>query len=97
MQGGGGNLNTINKELSTILTSEVFSNLANSKNLKIVEFNAIIALLIKAKIPFDVEYDPGNARDAESAELSIFINPSTTLNFVINFQSGGSMFTGTTV
>lgn len=90
-------MNDISKELSTILASEAFTNLVNSRNLRIVEFDAIIALLIKLKIPFDVEFDPGNRRTAESAELSIFINPTTTLNFVISFQSGSSLFTGTTV
>ncbi|MDF2591237.1 MAG: hypothetical protein K0S75_703 [Clostridia bacterium] len=90
-------MNNISKELSTILASEAFTNLANSKNLKIVEFDAIIALLIKVQIPFDVAYTPGTRRTAESAELSIFINPSTTLNFTINFQAGSSIFTGNTV
>jgi hypothetical protein len=90
-------MNDISKELSTILASEAFNNLANSKNLKIVEFDAIIALLIKLKIPFDVEYSPGTRRLAESAELTIFINPTTTINFVISFQAGSSLFTGTNV
>jgi hypothetical protein len=90
-------MNNINKELSTILASEAFTNLVNSKNLKIVEFDAILALLIKLRIPFDVEYSPGTRRLAESAELSIFINPSTTLNFIINFEAGNSIFTGNTV
>jgi hypothetical protein len=84
------------KELNTILASEVFTNLVNSKTLKIVEFDAIIALLIKLKIPFDVEYSPGNRRLAESTSLSVYINPSTTLNFTINFEAGNSLFTGNT-
>jgi hypothetical protein len=90
-------MNDISKELSTILASEAFTRLVNSKNMKIAEFDAIVALLIKLKIPFDVEYDPGNRRTAETAELSIFINPTTTLSFVISFQSGSSLFTGSTV
>lgn len=85
-----------NKDLITILTSEAFSSLASSRNIKIAEFDAIIALLIKVRIPFDVEYSPGTRRLAESAQLTIYINPTTTLNFTFSFQGGGSLFSGGT-
>jgi hypothetical protein len=88
------NENNINNELSTLLTSQAFSSLLNSRNMRIAEFDAIIAILIKTKIPFDVEYSPGTRRTAEAAELKIYINPTTTLNFTINFQPGASIFSG---
>jgi hypothetical protein len=62
--------------------------------MRIAELDAVIAILIKTKIPFDVEYSPGTRRTAESAELKIYINPTTTLNFVLSFQPGGSIFSG---
>lgn len=96
MKQGGLRMNNISKDLNTILASEVFTNLVNSRNLKIVEFDALIALLIKTKIPFDVEYSPGNSRKSESAQLSIFLSPSTKLNFTVNFQAGNNLFTGNT-
>ncbi|OGO76710.1 MAG: hypothetical protein A2Y23_06605 [Clostridiales bacterium GWB2_37_7] len=84
----------IDKELLTILTSQTLSNLASSKNIKIAEFDAIIAILLKTRIAFDVEYSPGTRRLAESALLRIYINPTTTLNFTFSFQSGSSLFGG---
>ena len=87
----------INNELNTLFTSQAFSRLLSSKNMRIAEFDAILSILIKIQIPFDVIYTPGTRRDAESAELKIFINPTTTLNFILNFQPGGSIFTGPTV
>lgn len=87
----------ISKELLTLFTSQAFSSLASSKNIRIAEFDALITLLIKAKIPFDVEYSPGTRRLAESAELVIFINPTTTLNLTFNFESGTSLFSGTQI
>lgn len=89
-------MDKINNELLTLLASQAFSNLANSKNLKIAEFDAIIAILIKTKIPFDVEYSPGTRRLAEAAELTIYINPNTTIDFTFNFQGGSSLFSDTT-
>jgi hypothetical protein len=87
-------MNGNNSDIITLLTSQAFSSLASSRNIKIAEFDAIIAILIKAKIPFDVEYSPGNRREAESAELIIFINPITTLNVTFTFQGGTSPFIG---
>jgi hypothetical protein len=86
--------NNINNEITTLLTSQAFSNLLSSRNMRIAELDAVIAILIKTKIPFDVIYSPGTRRTAESAELKIYINPTTTLNFVLNFQPGSSIFSG---
>lgn len=88
-------MDSSSKDLSGVLNSQIFSNLLNSSNIRIAEFDALITLLIKAKIPFDVEYSPGTRRVAESALLIIFINPTTTLNITIDFQSGTSIFSGT--
>lgn len=78
-----------NNELGTLLTSQLFSKLINSSNLKIVEFDALLTILIKAGIPFDVEYTPGTRRAAEAAVLIIYINPDTTLNLTFSFDGGG--------
>lgn len=87
-------MNGNNNDLITLLTSQAFSSTARSRNIKIAEFDALIAILIKAKIPFDVEYSPGNRREAESAALIIYINPTTTLNLTFDFQAAGGVFTG---
>lgn len=85
-----------NKDIIALLSSQAFCNLANSRNIKIAELDAIIALLIKAKVSFDISFTPGTGRIAEAAELSIFLNPATTLNFTLNLQSGSSLLSGTT-
>jgi hypothetical protein len=84
-----------NNDLITLLTSTAFSNLASARNIKIAEFDALIAILIKSQIPFDVEYSPGSRRLAESAELTIIINPTTSLNITFSFEAGTSLFSST--
>ncbi len=91
----GGNFNNgIGNDLATLFTSQALTRLMYSNNMKIAEFDAIVSLLIKARIPFDVAYSPGTRRAAESAELTIYINPVTTLNFTLSFEPGASIFTG---
>ncbi len=84
------------KELESILKAEAFTKILNSDFARISEINAILALLIEANIPFDLEFSPGTRREAAALSLTIYINPTTTINFIIPLQAGGSIFSGTT-
>ncbi|MEW6663089.1 MAG: hypothetical protein ACOY9Y_03205 [Bacillota bacterium] len=77
--------NSLLQELECLLAIDAFQSLSKSAVLKIGQLNVIIAILIKASIPFDLSFDPGNRRNAAAAKLSIFINPSTNLHFTISF------------
>lgn len=87
-------MSNFSKNIHTLLTSELFINLLNSQSVKLKELFALINILIKAEIPFDLSYSPGTRREAEAIELSIFINPTTTIDFVITLEPGGSIFGG---
>lgn len=80
------------KEVETFLSSEVIKQLFSSNISKIGQLNAVIALLIKAGIPFDVSFTPGTRRVAASAQLTIYINPTTTIQFSIAFEAGTTIF-----
>lgn len=87
-------MTNINKELTALLASETFTSLLGSSSIQVVQLQAAISLLIQAGIPFDVSYSPGTRRLSPSAELTIFINPSTTLNFTFTFGGGAGLFGG---
>lgn len=80
------------EEIGIILSSEIFQKLVNANFIKIKQLNAAVALLIKAGIPFNLIFSPGTRREAAAAELVIYINPTTTINFILNFEPGGSIF-----
>lgn len=82
----------LNKELLTLLSTDIFKKALNNDLFQIAQFNMLITLLIKAGIPFDTSFAPETRRDAASVEITIFINPTTTLQFIINFEPGQSIF-----
>ncbi len=82
----------IGKDILKILSSEAFQKLTNNDAAKIAELNIVIRLLIKLQIPFDVSFSPGTRRTAAAVELTIYINPSTTIDFVISLDSGSGTF-----
>jgi len=80
------------KELETILKTEIFARVINSDFARLAEVQALLRLFIEADIPFDLAFSPGTRRVAEALELTIYINPTTTINFVITLEPGGSIF-----
>ena len=82
----------INPELIQLLSTDIFKKMLNNDLFQIAQFNLLITLLIKAGIPFDIRFSPETRRNSASASISIIINPTTTLEFVINFESGQSIF-----
>ncbi|NLK51310.1 MAG: hypothetical protein GX295_02525 [Syntrophomonadaceae bacterium] len=74
------------KELEFLLGTEAFKALGNSNTIKIYQLFAVISLLIKCGIPFDLTFDPSTRRDEANAELTIYINPNTSIVFTFNFE-----------
>ncbi|MFZ5352501.1 MAG: hypothetical protein ACOZCL_07195 [Bacillota bacterium] len=62
--------------------------------MKIAELDAITCLLMKAGIPYDTSFSPGTRRVSAAVQLTIHISPTVRLVFVINLESGGSVFGG---
>ncbi|MBM7614624.1 hypothetical protein [Alkaliphilus hydrothermalis] len=80
------------KEIITLLSTDIFKRITNSDNLQLAQIYAATSLLIKAGIPFDLIFSPGTRRLSSGVDLRIYINPTTQLNFVISFQDGGTVF-----
>ncbi len=76
------------RTLESILALDIIKTLIRANTIEISRLNTTIALLIKAGVHFDLEFSPGTQRTASSAQLTIFINPTTTLGFTFQFQEG---------
>lgn len=93
---GGITMAPFEKELISLLSTDLFLSLLNSNKIKFSQLLAIQTLLFKAGIPFDLAFSPGTRRVVSTALLTIFINPQTTLRFTISFNDDGSVFTSPT-
>lgn len=82
------------KEFQFLLTSQAFQALLNKDTIKFNQLCVVQSLLFKACIPFELVFTPGTRQAAAKAELTIQINPATTVNLVINLEPGGTIFGG---
>jgi hypothetical protein len=76
------------KSLESILSLDIIKSLLRANTLEISRLNTTIALLIKAGVPFDVTFNPATRRIESAAQLTIYINPTTTLSFTFEFDAG---------
>ena len=64
----------------------------NNEQLSLVEFNILAGVLISNNIPFDTAFAAGTRKNPPSLQLTIHINPSSTLVLVVALEPGSSVF-----
>ena len=79
-------------QLMTLLSLDIFRQMACSQPISAFQLNMIMGMLVEKGIPFDLSFDSGNGKTAPSFQLTVHINPTTTLVFVINLTPGASAF-----
>ncbi|MCL2363342.1 MAG: hypothetical protein FWC71_01615 [Defluviitaleaceae bacterium] len=78
--------------ISSVLSGTLFRKVLNNEQITLFEFNFITSVLINSNIPFDTSFASGTRKDAASLQLTIHINPSTTLVLVVSLEPGASVF-----
>jgi len=81
-----------NRELETILGADLFKILINNDVMKLAQLQAVIGLLIKSCIDFDLIFTTGTRRTETALELTVYLSPTTTILFVISLEAGGCIF-----
>ena len=78
--------------LSGLLSGTLFKKIFNNEQLTLFEYNVLMGLLINNNIPFDTAFVSGTRKNPASLQLTIHVNPTTTLVLVIALEPGSSVF-----
>jgi len=78
--------------LSGLLSGTLFRKIFNNEQLTLFEYNFLTGLLINNNIPFDTAFVSGTRKNPASLQLTIHVNPTTTLVLVITLEPGSSVF-----
>jgi len=79
-------------QIATIFSGSILRKILNNEQISLVEYNLLTGLLVAQNIPFDTAFASGTRKTAASLQLTIHINPSTTLVIVVNLEPGSSVF-----
>gem|GEM_PF-648733 len=79
-------------QISAMLSGTLFRKILNNEQITLFEYNSLTVMLINANIPFDTAFASGTRKNPASLQLTIHLNPSTTLALVIALEPGASVF-----
>lgn len=80
-------------QIRTLFTWDLFRQIANNESLTLFQFNALTGLLVENGVSFDVSYVSGSRKTAAALQLTIHVNPTFTMVFVVQLEPGASAFT----
>ena len=79
-------------QISALLSGTIFRKILANEQLSLFEYNFLVEVLINNNIPFESAFASGTRKNAASIQLTIHLNPSATLVFVIALEPGSSVF-----
>ena len=86
-------MSLFNNQLVTLFSLDLFRQMANNQPITLLQLNIISDMLVERGVAFDISFVPGNGKTVPSLQLTIHINPTATLVFVITLAPGASTFT----
>lgn len=78
--------------ISNVLSGALFRKAMCNTPLSYYEYNFLTSILINNNIPFDTSFASGTRKNPASIQITIHLNPTTTLVFVITLEPGSSVF-----
>ena len=79
-------------QITSLLSGTLFRKILNNEQITLFELNYLTGALINNNIPFDTAFVSGTRKNAASMQLTIHLNPSANLVFVIALEPGSSVF-----
>ncbi|MCL2873295.1 MAG: hypothetical protein FWE29_00020 [Defluviitaleaceae bacterium] len=86
-------MSVFDNQIMSLFSIDIFRQVMNGEPISMCRFNVLISLLISAGIPYDTSFSAGTRKEAPSIQLTIHINPTTTLVFVVPLGLGSTAFT----
>lgn len=80
-------------QIMTLFSWDIFRQMANNQVIPLYKFNLITNMLVDNGIPFDVSFTPGTRKEAAALQITIHINPTSTLVYVVSLEQGATAFT----
>ncbi|MCL1787173.1 MAG: hypothetical protein FWG38_04235 [Defluviitaleaceae bacterium] len=79
-------------QMAALLSGALFRKISANEQLSLYEFNFLTGVLINNNIPFETAFASGTRKNPASLQLTIHLNPSATLVFVVALEPGSSVF-----
>ena len=79
-------------QITTVFSCGILRKVLNNQQISFVEYNILLGTLVQHNVPFESAFVSGTRKNAASFQLTIHINPSSSLVLVVALESGSSVF-----
>ena len=83
----------LDNQIRTLFSLDLFRQMTANQRIPLCQFNIITNLLVENNIPFDISFSSGTRKAAAALQLTIHVNPTATLAYVIALEEGATAFT----
>ena len=80
-------------QISALFSWDIFRRMAQNQPISLFQFNHITQMLVEHNIPFDTSFTSGTRKAAAGLQLTIHVNPTATMVFVVQLEPGATVFT----
>lgn len=80
-------------QIMTLFSWDIFRQIMNGEQISPCRFNILTNMLLSSNIDFDISFDSGTRKQAPALQLTIHVNPTSTMVFVVPLSSGSTSFT----
>jgi hypothetical protein len=82
----------LDTQIAALFSFDAFRRLLLNEPVSLIQFNIMTDALVARNIPFDVSFVSGTRKQAAALQLTVHINPSATMVFVVALEPGSTTF-----
>ena len=86
-------MTALDGQITALFSWDVFRRMAHNQPVTLYQFSAVMQMLVCRDIPFDISFTSGTRKAAAALQLTIHVNPTSTMVFVVALEPGASAFT----
>ena len=86
-------MSTFDGQITALFSWDTFRRMAHNQPISLYQFSLAMQALVNNSIPFDISFTSGNRKAAAALQLTIHVNPTSTMVFVVALEPGASAFT----
>jgi hypothetical protein len=86
-------MSVFDNQLLTLFSWDIFRQMATNQVISLYKFNLVTNMLVSNNIPFDVSFSSGTRKEAAALQLTVHVNPTSTMVYVVQLEPGSTAFT----
>ena len=86
-------MSRVDGQIKALFSWDIFRRMSNNQPISLYQFSLIMQMLVDVNVPFDIAFTSGTRKAAAALQLTVHVNPTATMVYVVALEPGASVFT----